>query len=148
MDIDYSKDNYRFNARASAVIYSKDKSKILLFKIGGRDYFLLPGGRINMYEDSKNAIRREIKEETGFEIDFQFLSVLENFIERNGIKILQYNFLYKGIYDGKTTDFKCKDRDNQFFKWINVKDIGNYKIYPESIDLIINMNINHLIEKH
>ena len=55
MNIDFEKDNYRFNARASAIILNEDKSKILLFKVeDGRDYFLLPGGRIEFYEDSQN----------------------------------------------------------------------------------------------
>lgn len=64
MNIDFTKDNYKFNARVSAIILNESKSKILLFKIDdGRDYFMLPGGRIELYEDSLCAIKREIKEE-------------------------------------------------------------------------------------
>ena len=62
MNLDFEIDNVRFNARASAIIYNKDKTKVLLFKIVDRDYFMLPGGRIEIYEDSLNAIKREIKE--------------------------------------------------------------------------------------
>ena len=41
MNLDFTKDNYRFNARVSAIILNKEKNKILLFKIeDGRDYFL------------------------------------------------------------------------------------------------------------
>ena len=60
MNLDFEIDNIRFNARASAIIYNKDKTKVLLFKIVDRDYFMLPGGRIEIYEDSLNAIKREI----------------------------------------------------------------------------------------
>ena len=63
MNLDFEIDNIRFNARASAIIYNKDKTKVLLFKIVDRDYFMLPGGRIEIYEDSLNAVKREIKEE-------------------------------------------------------------------------------------
>ena len=31
MNIDFEKDNYRFNARASAIILNKDKSKVLKY---------------------------------------------------------------------------------------------------------------------
>lgn len=31
MDIDITKNNQRFNTRTSAIIYNKDKTKILLF---------------------------------------------------------------------------------------------------------------------
>lgn len=40
MNIDFERDNYKFNARVSAIILNKEKNKILLFKIeDGRDYF-------------------------------------------------------------------------------------------------------------
>lgn len=64
MNLDFTKENYRFNARVSAIIYNKDKTKVLLFKINdGRDFYMLPGGRIELNEDSKTAISREINEE-------------------------------------------------------------------------------------
>ena len=44
--------NIRFNAIVSAIIYNKDKTKVLLFKIIDRDYFMLPGGRIKKYKIS------------------------------------------------------------------------------------------------
>ena len=74
MNLDFEIDNIRFNARASAIIYNKDKTKVLLFKIVDRDYFMLPGGRIEIYEDSLNAIKREIKEELDCNI------IIEKFI--------------------------------------------------------------------
>ena len=74
MNVDFVKDDYRFNARASAIILNEKKDKILLFKIeDGRDYFLLPGGRIELYEDSLTAIKREVMEELGYDIDFHSL---------------------------------------------------------------------------
>lgn len=40
MEIDFIKDSYRFTTRASAIIFNKDKTKVLLFKVeDGRDYF-------------------------------------------------------------------------------------------------------------
>ena len=66
MNIDFVDDNYRFNARSSAIIYNRDKTMVLLFSVGDdRDFYMLPGGRINYFENSKDAIIREIKEELG-----------------------------------------------------------------------------------
>ena len=90
MNLDFEIDNIRFNARVSAIIYNKDKTKVLLFKIVDRDYFMLPGGRIEIYEDSLNAIKREVKEETGFNLGFELCSIQENFLEKNNQKIMQY----------------------------------------------------------
>lgn len=43
MDLDYKIDNNGFNARVSSIIYNKDKTKILLFKMKDRDFYMLPG---------------------------------------------------------------------------------------------------------
>ena len=151
MNIDYTIDNYRFTTRCSAIIYNKEKNKILLCKGEDRDYYMLPGGRTQMFENSKNCIKREIKEELGYEINFSLLSIEENYVIRNDIKITQYCFCFEGIYEGivEQDEFKCLDNDWQIFKWVNINEIDKYNIVPKnSIDLIKNKNngIIHLIE--
>ena len=151
MNIDFEKDNYRFNARVSAIIFNKDKSKLLLFKVeDGRDYFLLPGGRIEFYEDSLTAIKREVMEELGYTIDFNLCSIQENFVEKDNQKITQYCFCYKGIYDGEVDNerFACKDHEGQYFYWVDIDQLSNYKVYPQStIKLIDSDTLEHGIEK-
>ena len=72
-------------------------------------------------------------------------------MKKKGKKITQYGFCYKAIYNEeiKNEIFTCKDNKNQRFYWVNLKDINNYKILPESVyDLINNSNkITHSIEK-
>lgn len=153
MNIEFEKDNNRFSARTSAIIYNSDKTKVLLFKVeDGRDYFLLPGGRIEFNEDSKKAIKREIKEELDYDIDFDLCSIQENFLKQNNMITTQYCFVYKGIYDGKIKNniIKCIDNDNQSFYWINLDDINNYKLLPETLcdDIKNNHNyIKHYVER-
>ena len=151
MNLDFEIDNIRFNARVSAIIYSKDKTKVLLFKIVDRDYFMLPGGRIEIYEDSLNAVKREVKEETGFNLEFKLCSVQENFTEKDDKKIMQYCFCYKSIYnkDINQESFICKDNKGQIFYWVNINDLQNYKLLPNSTyELMKNSkNIKHIIEK-
>ncbi len=151
MNLDFEKDDYRFNARASVIMFNTDKTKILLFKVeDGRDYYLLPGGRIEIFEDSKSAITREVKEELGYELDFDLCSIQENFVIKNNQKIMQYCFCYKAIYNGeiKKDIFKCKDNDGQQFYWVNINELSKYKIYPESTyDLLSDDKIAHYIEK-
>ena len=99
MDIDFRFENNRLNARVSVIIYNKDKSKVLLFKINdGRSFYMLPGGRIHYNEDSKSAIAREVREELNFDLDYNLCSVQENFLDKNGNHIMQYCFCYKAIY--------------------------------------------------
>ncbi len=153
MNIDFKKNNYEFNARVSAIIYNKDKTKVLLFKVeDGRDYFLLPGGRIELYEDSKSAIAREIKEELNFELNYELCSVQENFVSKENKAIMQYCFCYKALYNGtiEKNIFKCLDNSGQSFYWIDLNKINEYTIYPlSSKNLITNNNcaIQHIVEK-
>lgn len=151
MNIDFEKDNYRFNARVSAIIYNSDKTKVLLFKVeDGRDYYMLPGGRIELFEDSKTAIEREINEELGYKLDFSLCSIQENFVIKDSKKIMQYCFCYKAIYNEEIKEniFRCKDNDNQRFYWVDIDELLNYKIYPKSTyELITSNDIKHYIEK-
>ena len=152
MNLDYEINEYRFNARVSAIIYNNDKTKVLLFKVDdGRDFYMLPGGRIELYEDSISAIRREIKEELNYNLDYTLCSIQENFLEKNNKKITQYCFCYKAVYKGKISDeiIKCNDNNNQSFYWCDIKEINNYKIIPNSTyNLILSTKeLEHSIER-
>ena len=96
-------------------------------------------------------IKREVKEELGFDIDFDFCSIQENFLEKNNKKITQYCFCYKGSFDGeiKNNSFACLDNPNQYFCWIDLEKIDDYKIFPKSTYQLINSTgIKHIIEKN
>ena len=152
MDIDFKFENNRINARVSVIIYNKDKSKVLLFRVDdGREYYMLPGGRIHWFEDSRNAIKREIGEEIGFDLDYELYSIQENFLDKNGEKIMQYCFCYKAIYDGEIVDeFKSKEKKNEIFCWIDIDKLSDYKLLPISSYELIRKNdvgFNHIIER-
>ena len=60
MDLKMEINNNSFHARASAIIYNKDKTKILLFKIeDGRDFYLLPGGKIKFMKIAKLLLKEK-----------------------------------------------------------------------------------------
>lgn len=152
MNIDFVNEKYRFNARSYAIIYNTDKTKVLLFKVGDdRDFYMLPGGRIEHFESSKDAIKREIKEELGWLLEYDFCCIQENFLEAKGKKITQYNFCYKTTYNGQISNepIKCLDNEYQTFKWVSLKELDNYKILPKSNkDLILeDTNLFHIIER-
>ena len=152
MNIDYIKENYRFMLRTSAVIFNKEKNKILIFQTEGKNYYLLPGGRVEQKESSNEAIKREIREELGWNLDFEFLAFSEEFIDYNNQNIQRINVIYKATYNDETNlnIFKGLEGDWINFKWINIKELNDYNIYPKNIKSIItNPNkIYHFIEKN
>ena len=153
MNIDFIDDEYRFNARSCAIIYNKDKTKVLLFKADeARNFYMLPGGRIQHFEDSKTAIIREMQEELGWNLNYNFCAIQENFLEAKSQKITQYSFCYKAIYNEEITKetFACLDNDYQHFYWVDIDKLYNYKILPNSNkDLILGNNKDiHIIERN
>ena len=110
---------------------------------------MLPGGRINYFEDSLNAIKREIKEELGYNLDFKFSSLQEIFIKKENKQIMQYCFCYKSIYKEEIKEeiFKSLDDENQYFYWVDIDKLNSYNIIPKSNLKLINKDINHIIDK-
>lgn len=151
MNLDFIRENFRFNARTSALIYNKEKNKILLFKIEGRDFYMLPGGRIEELEESTDAIKREIKEELGWEnLEFSFLALSEEFVNDKGYNNHQLNIIYKAIYKEHINKLKFKGLEGDWinFEWADIEKIEQYKIFPASIEKIIlnKDSTNHFVD--
>lgn len=88
MDINYISNDYQFIYRVSALIFNEDKTKILLFKVDGRDFYMLPGGKVREKEESKDAIKREIEEELGYtNIEFNLLAISKNLLKQKVVII-------------------------------------------------------------
>ena len=136
MDIRYINNDFQFLLRVSALIYNEDKSKILIFNVNGRDFYLLPGGKINELEESIDAIKREIKEELGWDnIDYKFSGVCEEIVNFKGYNNHQIDLIYTGVYKEKIESFEFKGIEGDWinFKWIDTDDIDKYNIYPNIV---------------
>ena len=150
-DIKYNDDNFFFLYRVSALIFNKDKTKILLFYGNDSDYYMLPGGKVHELEKSEDAIKREIMEELGFkDLEFNLCGISEEIVKDKENDIHQITLTYKCIYEDEISKepFKSIESDWINFKWVHVNDLDNYKIHPSNIkDMVRNDdNINHLVE--
>lgn len=150
-DIKYSEDNFFFIYRVSALIFNKDKTKILLFYGDDMDYYMLPGGKVHQLEKSKDAIKREIFEELGFkDLEFNLVGISEEIVKDEENDIQQLTLTYKAIYKDEIYEetFKSIESDWINFKWVDIKELNNYKIHPSNVkNLIKNSDtINHLVE--
>ncbi len=118
-----------------------------------RIFYMLPGGRIELNEDSLTAIKREIREELNFDLKFQLCAIQENFLKLSDKNIMQYCFCYKATYDRKIVEekFVCKDNDSQIFEWVDLKKLADISIKPEStLELALEntSSIKHIIERN
>ncbi|MBQ9019020.1 MAG: NUDIX domain-containing protein [Bacilli bacterium] len=158
MDARFKTDEGRLKLRVSGIIIHDNK---ILLETYEDNSFCLPGGTINLNEDSEDAIKRELLEETDQEfIVDELVSINEEFYTNfKDIKTHCINFYYKMKFkneeDAKTIDLDRLENDHGYmmqhhYKWIELKNLKNMDLMPIEIrDEIINneYKFHHIIKE-
>ena len=154
MDINFKLGDNTFNFRVCGIIRNKDK--ILVSVSDDKNYSSLIGGRVMAFEDSINALIREVKEESGFQAIYKkTVGFIENFyISRYGnvpyheiLIIHELEFLDQNIYDMSEIE-NLEEDNNAKFIWKNISDLRNENFKPKDIiDNIDCEGIYHIINK-
>ena len=148
----------KFNFRVGAIVLDSDNKRFLMNTSDSIDFYVLPGGRVEMGEDTVTSLKREFQEELGVDIDVVCLkSIAENFFEFNGINYHELQYLYVAKLKDKAievnTDKFYGVEHKDIFEWKSVADIDkiNYKpnCFKESIKEVANGDngIKHYICK-
>ena len=97
MDLCLDVGEYKLNIRAAGVIIHNNK--VLTHKDVNKDHYAIPGGRIEIGENSEETLKREMQEELGKEIEIKdYMATIENFFEMDGKKYHEFYFLYKAEF--------------------------------------------------
>ena len=139
--------NVEFLLRTSAIIYDSSKKKVLLFHPLQRKVYMLPGGKVHQLEQTKDAIKREIYEELGWELEFDFVGISEEFLYNKDEKTQFINIIYKATYNGKITEnsFYGKEGNWATFNWIDLNELDDVPLHPKEIKDIALGKVNHVI---
>lgn len=149
MVITMQEEGTRFGARVGAIIYNEDKTKILIENQNYKRY-MFPGGRINVYEDSKKSIERELIEELNLKADLNLKYILELFIKSPKTKYHEIGFYFVTKINENLIEnnFKSLDGDS-YFIWVPIKDLDKYNILAKPIkDKVINNEITNVSLEH
>lgn len=95
---------------------------------------MLPGGRLELLENSEEAIVRELQEELGLTLKCKLISIEENIVKENNFHMLEF------IYYAEIEDFKnivSMDDGWYKFKIVNIGDIENVDIRPKTVKQLI-----------
>ena len=95
-------------------------------------YWCLPCGYVDYNETCKQAIAREVKEETGISIhpeNFELIEINDNPFEDKRQNI---TFRFRTELEGYINDFELTDKFSEInevmnIKWIDLREINNYK---------------------
>lgn len=149
-------DSMKFSYRAAGLLVINQR--ILFQRIQNDDYWFLPGGRVEMMEDSHMAIDREIKEEYGWNVNSKKLKIIvENFFkldERDYHEIgMYYTIVVEepiSICDEEFTSLE----DNLLSKWIKIEELDKHDIVPPFIrdknkikNILLTDTVNHIINR-
>ncbi len=144
MDIEIRNDNIYFNVRCSCIIKDKNQSYVLLTYMRGiPGSFMLPGGRINLMENSFECIYREIKEELGLELSYKLISIDEDLDMNNQFHMIDFIF-----YSEIDSFDLIKNLDDGWdkFKIVKIDDIDNYDVRPSSVKRLIKQDYFNQVE--
>ena len=100
-----------------AVIYNEKGEILLMQSPKWGDYWVIPGGHVEIGEKSKEAVKREIKEETGLEVDnIEFMEFQDAFNPKGFHKEKHFIFL---DFMARVSGGEIKKSDEMVeYKWI------------------------------
>lgn len=142
MDLTIKVEDYKLNIRAAAII--EHEGKILAHRNLNSNHYALLGGRIEIGENSAETVKRELKEETGKEIEITgYIATIENFFELKGEKYHEIMFVHKAEFKNKEdknlteTMKNIEGKDYLQYEWLDINKLENYPLKPESIKTIL-----------
>ena len=146
MDITIDVENYKLNIRAAVVIIHNNK--VLTHRNINSNHYSLPGGRVEIGENSADTIKREISEEMGKKIEITgYISTIENFFEINNQKYHEIMFIHKAEFVNEEdkilqeTIKNIEGKDFLQYDWVDLDKIDEYPIMPKVIKEILKEKI-------
>lgn len=156
-EVKFKTEEYNYYNRAVGIIKKDDM--YLILNVDNSPYYHIPGGHIEIGEDSLSAVTREIKEELGFTVkEAKLFCIQENFYEKKGIiqHGVEYYYLIETVENIDTTDLKIEENDRGtikqlFIKWVTAKELENIDLRPFTVkNLLINNRVDtltHIIQR-
>ncbi|MGI6330080.1 MAG: NUDIX hydrolase [Bacilli bacterium] len=155
--ISYVENNKKFNFRVGVILINPINKKILIQKKINHPYWLLPGGRVEMLEESQKAVIREIDEELGLKISSCQIKVLaESFFKLKETTYHELGFYYQGeLKDDKNLyqeeeEFIKREKE-YIFKWERIDNLKKIDFRPQFlVDILLENDdkIYHIVEKN
>ncbi len=106
--------------------------KLLLCRAKGGSSTYLPGGHIEFGETGREALVREMKEETGLDATTgRFLGVVENSFLQHGKPHAEINLVYELSLSDPAAEVRAAE-DWIEFEWRDLADLASANLLPEA----------------
>ncbi len=126
-----------FNHRVAAVVI--DDGYLLLHKSEKDDFWSLPGGRLELLEDSKTALEREFLEEVNEALQVErMLWIVENFFDYEAKQFHELGMYYLATLANKEAELRHKSVSHVgyepalklIYKWFKLEDVKDMRVFP------------------
>ncbi|TFB25004.1 NUDIX domain-containing protein [Filobacillus milosensis] len=132
MDATFKMDQMVFNYRVAGVCI--EDNHVLIHKQAKDHHWALPGGRVEVLEDSKSGIVREMAEELNIECKVdRLLWFTENFFEykyRNFHEIGLFYLLSTVREHFQKGPFFSEEGDHLVYEWVHIDELHKINLYP------------------
>lgn len=151
-EVKFKTDTYNYYNRAVGII--KQKDKYLIMCVDDAPYYHLPGGHIDIGENSLDAVAREVKEELDYDvIGAKLFCIQENFYTKKGLPHhgVEYYYIIEIDKNIMTEDRVVIENDRGTEKqlairWVTLEELKDVDLQPPTIkELILKGSLDNLI---
>lgn len=154
-DVKISSNEGRFKFRVCGILKVNDK--YLTVKIGENNFYCLPGGHVELGEDTDHAILREMEEELGYKVKIvKLVSIIQNFFrtkENTVFHELGYYYIVEPLDISKVNlnDYVITELDKGKlirleFKWFTLQELQHTDFLPQVLKTeLTNPNLSNII---
>ncbi len=115
---------------AQKALIRRGDEVLIVRDIGDVDTWELPGGRLNVGEDPRSGLAREMREELGIEIEVGNVIFLEQFIQlRSGEPHLA--LIYEAALRSPHADLFLQPDEVAEIAWVNAENWQEYRYFAE-----------------
>ena len=105
-----------YNTAVSMVVLSPKHDKIVLIKQYGRDKYILVAGYVNRGEAAEDAVKREVMEELGVEVEDVRFNKSE-FFEPSNTLMLNFSCV------AKTEELNIAEKEVDSARWFSIEEV-------------------------
>jgi len=135
--IAFDTDEGRFTLRVAGIAIVEER--VLLHRAVGDDYWVLPGGRVEMMEQARQTLAREMMEETVLAFDAgRLVWVMENFFTWQGRPFHEIGLYFEMTPREPPEAWEFEGRegaDYLKFRWAPLESLGELTVQPAFLRL-------------